>query len=71
MQFLQGLTEAEIYAIAEYLNSEETSGEQRYVTTCAGCHGNNGAGGRTGEDVHGESAEETWEAISEGFLEPL
>ena len=65
MQFLQGLTEAEIGAMAEFLNSEDTSGEQRYVTTCAGCHGNEGSGGRTGEDVHGESAGETWEAIHE------
>ncbi|MDJ0751141.1 MAG: PKD domain-containing protein [Woeseiaceae bacterium] len=65
MQFLQGLTEAEVDAMAEYLNSQETTGEQRYITTCAGCHGNNGAGGRTGEDVHGESAHETWEAIDE------
>lgn len=65
MQFLQGLIEAEIDAMAEYLNSRDTTGEQRYVTTCAGCHGNNGSGGRTGEDVHGESAEETWEAIED------
>ncbi|MGI9236483.1 MAG: PKD domain-containing protein, partial [Woeseiaceae bacterium] len=65
MQFLQGITEAEIGAMAEYLNSQETTGEQRYVTTCVGCHGNNGAGGRTGEDVHGDSAHETWEAIEE------
>ncbi len=63
MQFLQGLTEAEIETMAEYLNSRETSGEQRYVTTCAGCHGNDGSGGRVDEDVHGDSAEETWEAI--------
>ncbi|HSM29142.1 MAG TPA: PKD domain-containing protein [Woeseiaceae bacterium] len=63
MQFLQGLTDAEIGMIAEYLNSSDASGEQRYVATCAGCHGNNGSGGRTGEDVHGESADETWEAI--------
>ena len=64
MQFLQGnLTEAEIDMMAEYLNSRDASGEQRYVTTCAGCHGDDGSGGRTGEDVHGESAEETWEAI--------
>jgi mono/diheme cytochrome c family protein len=64
MQFLNGtLTEADIDAIAEYLNSRDASGEQRYVTTCAGCHGNDGSGGRVGEDVHGESAEETWEAI--------
>lgn len=65
MQFLQGVTEAEIDAMAAYLNSQDASGEQRYVTTCAGCHGNNGAGGRTGEDVHGDSAHETWEAIGE------
>ena len=65
MQFLQGLTETEIVLLAEHLNSREITGEQRYVTTCAGCHGNNGAGGRTGEDVHGESAYETWEAIEE------
>ena len=57
------LTTADIEMMAEYLNSRDTSGEQRYVTTCAGCHGDNGSGGRTGEDVHGESAEETWEAI--------
>ena len=65
MQFLQGLLETEISAIAEYLNSEESSGEQRYITTCAGCHGNNGSGGRVGEDVHGDSAGETLEAIAE------
>jgi PKD repeat protein len=63
MQFLQGLTEAEIVAMAEYLNSRDTTGEQRYVSTCAGCHGNDGSGGRTHEDVHGESASENWEAI--------
>jgi mono/diheme cytochrome c family protein len=63
MQFLQGLTEADIDAIAEYLNSRDASGEQRYVATCAGCHGDNGSGGRTGEDVHGDSADEIWEAI--------
>jgi PKD repeat protein len=65
MQYLQGLGAAEIEAMAEYLNSQETTGEQRYVSTCAGCHGNDGSGGRTGEDVRGESAHETWEAIQE------
>lgn len=65
MQFLQGLSEAEIDAMAEYLNSQETTGEQRYVTTCAGCHGEDGSGGRTGEDVHGDSARETLEAIED------
>ena len=65
MQYLQGLGEAEIEALAEYLNSKDASGEQRYVTTCAGCHGNDASGGRTDEDVYGESAAETWEAIEE------
>ncbi len=63
MQFLQGLTEADIEQIAAYLNSRDASGEQRYVTTCAGCHGEDGSGGRVDEDVHGDSADETWEAI--------
>lgn len=65
MQHLQGLTDSEIEAMAGYLNSSDTSGERRYVSTCAGCHGNNGAGGRVDEDVHGDSAGETWEAIED------
>ncbi len=65
MQFLQGFSEADIVSIAEYLNSRDTTGEQRYVTTCAGCHGNNGSGGRVDEDVHGDTAGETFEAIAE------
>ena len=65
MQFLQGLSETEINSIADYLNSRETSAEQRYVTTCAGCHGNDGSGGRVDEDVHGDTASETFEAIAE------
>ena len=65
MQFLQGLTEDEIAAMAAFLNSQETTGEQRYVSTCAGCHGDTGAGGRVDEDVHGDSAHETFEAIAE------
>lgn len=65
MQYLQTLGAAEIEAMAGYLNSKETGGERRYVTTCAGCHGNDGSGGRTGKNVRGESAHETWEAIQE------
>ena len=65
MQHLQGLSDPEIDAMADYLNSVETSGERRYVATCAGCHGNDGSGGRVDEDVHGDSASETWEAIAE------
>ena len=63
MQFLQMLTDDEIRSLADYLNSEPTSGERRYVSTCAGCHGNTGEGGRVGEDVHGDSAHETVEAV--------
>jgi len=65
MQFLQGLAQVDIEAMADYLNSRQTSGERRYVTTCAGCHGDTGSGGRTGENVIGESAGETREAIRE------
>ncbi len=65
MQHLQGLTNPEVDALADYLNSVDTSGERRYVATCAGCHGNDGSGGRVDEDVHGDSANETWEAIEE------
>ena len=65
MQSLRTLTSEDIQSLADYLNSEPTSGERRYVTTCAGCHGNNGEGGRVDEDVHGDSAHETFEAIRE------
>jgi len=65
MQFLQTLSDADIDALADYLNSQQTSGERRYITTCAGCHGNDGSGGRVGENVNGESASESLEAIRE------
>lgn len=65
MQYLQGLSGDEIELLAEYLNSNDTSGEQRYVTSCAGCHGDGGSGGRVDEDVHGDSAHETFEAIAD------
>jgi len=65
MAHLKGLGTADVEALAAFLNSMETSGEQRYVTACAGCHGNTGEGGRVREDVHGDSAHETREAIAE------
>ena len=68
MQFLQGLAnDGSVHAeqIAEYLNSQSVTGEQRYVTACAGCHGDDGTGGRTREGVTGESAREIREAIRE------
>ncbi len=76
MEFLQGvLTDADMEAIDGYLNSREASGEQRYAAACAGCHGADGSGGATGEDVHGDEEGETAEAIREEdemrFLECL
>jgi PKD repeat protein len=66
MQFLQQhLSDGtvDVTRLAEYLNSRSLTGEQFYVTACAGCHGTDGSGGRTGEEVHGEDAYEIWEAI--------
>jgi hypothetical protein len=59
----QQLSTTQIDAIAGYLNSRTATGEQRYVSTCAGCHGNDGRGGRVGEGVRGESANSITEAI--------
>jgi PKD repeat protein len=59
------LTTTQIDAIAGYLNSRTATGEQRYVTTCAGCHGNDGRGGRGGGGVRGDSASDITEAIQE------
>jgi mono/diheme cytochrome c family protein len=64
MQYLQSLSFGEMQQIADYLNSGQVSGERRYVSNCAGCHGNDGSGGFVGEDVRGEG-HETWHAISE------
>ena len=68
MQFLQDLVNngsIDAEQLAEYLNSEPTNGEQRYVTACAGCHGSDAQGGRTHEGVLGESAHDIREAIDE------
>lgn len=64
MQFLQSLSFDEMQQIADYLNTGQVSGERRYVSNCAGCHGNDGSGGFVGEDVRGDG-HETWHAISE------
>jgi hypothetical protein len=61
----QQLTTTQIDAIAGYLNSSTATGEQRYVAACAGCHGNDGRGGRVDESVRGESANDITEAIQE------
>ncbi len=52
--FLQDLSSDEIAKIAEYLNSDTVSGEQRYVTTCAGCHGADASGGFVNKDLRGK-----------------
>jgi mono/diheme cytochrome c family protein len=66
MQFLQGqLSAADIQAISESLNSNPATGQQRYITACAGCHGIDGRGGRVGEGVRGASAGSILEAIRE------
>jgi len=65
MQFLQqSLSDGtvDVTKLDEYLNSRPVTGEQFYVTACAGCHG---SGGRTGEEVRGEDAYEIREAIHE------
>jgi len=61
----QQLTTTQIDAIAVYLNSRTATGEQRYVSTCAGCHGNDGRGGRVGEGVRGDTAGDITDAIRE------
>ena len=64
MQYLQGMfSEQDVADLATYLNSRDATGEQRYVTACAGCHGADGSGGRSDENVMGEDADETSEAI--------
>ena len=66
MQFLQGqLSAADIQAISDSLNSNPATGQQRYITACAGCHGMDARGGRVGEGVVGASAGSILEAIQE------
>ena len=59
----QQLTATQINAIAGYLDSRTPTGEQLYVSTCAGCHGNDGRGGRNGGSVRGETAKDITDAI--------
>jgi len=65
MRFLKGLLSPEdIQAISDSLNSNPATGQQRYITACAGCHGADGRGGRVHENARG-SAGEILEAIDE------
>jgi PKD repeat protein len=59
------LTAGQIDSIAGYLNSRAATGEQRYVAACAGCHGDDGRGGRVDEGVRGEGTGSIREAIDE------
>lgn len=52
----ENLTAADIQAISDSLNSNPATGQQRYITACAGCHGVDALGGRVGEGVRGASA---------------
>ena len=64
MAFLKGLlSPAQIQSIADHLNTGTVTGQQRYITACAGCHGIDARGGRVGENVRGASASETSSAI--------
>jgi mono/diheme cytochrome c family protein len=47
------LTPADIQAISDSLNSNRVTGQQRYITTCAGCHGVDARGGPAGDSVAG------------------
>ena len=68
MQFLQEAASngtIDTAAIAGYLNSEPVSDEQYYVAACAGCHGDDGSGGRTGKRVIGADAGDIRSAIND------
>jgi mono/diheme cytochrome c family protein len=65
MQFLKGvLSAAQIKAISDYLNTGTVTGQQRYITACAGCHGATARGG-TGGSVRGASAGDIKEKIGD------
>ncbi len=65
MQFMQGsFTDNQIMMISDYLNSfEGIMGKQRFMTTCAGCHGIDAKGGRVDEEIWGTDAYEIKETI--------
>ncbi|OFW25504.1 MAG: hypothetical protein A3H27_10655 [Acidobacteria bacterium RIFCSPLOWO2_02_FULL_59_13] len=64
MQSLKGLLSHEqIQAMSDFLNSRPVTGQQRYETTCAGCHGLDAQGGRVDEEVLGEDAKDIRKAI--------
>ncbi|MEL7450666.1 MAG: PKD domain-containing protein [Pseudomonadota bacterium] len=66
MQFLQGVyTTAQLQAVSDFLNSQlPVEAQRRFVTTCAGCHGNDASGGRVNEDIRGRDLERILRALS-------
>jgi PKD repeat protein len=65
MQGMQGMIgDVEAAELATYLNSQAVTGEQRYITSCAGCHGADGTGGRSQISVLGLGAGATAAAIA-------
>ena len=67
MQFMKGaFSDAQMQMISDYLNYfPGITGQQRYTTTCAGCHGMDGKGGRVDEEVWGEEEKDIKEAIGD------
>lgn len=67
MQFLQGtLTPTDIADVSGFLNSQlPVSGQRRFVTACAGCHGLDGSGGPVDEDVRGRDADRIYRALED------
>lgn len=63
MGFVLGLPEADVMAIADFLNptADIAAGAELYVAMCESCHGPEGVGGPDG-DVAGESAADILEA---------
>lgn len=66
MNFLSGvLTVADVQAIADFLatSTTPTGGEGLYLANCGACHGSDGSGGTSGEDVRGDSTGDIQDAI--------
>ena len=63
---LRQLSADDIQDLENYLNSfEGITGEHRYITACAGCHGVDARGGPVGESVRNEKGRKIFEAIRE------
>jgi len=66
MQFLKGvLSAAQVQSISDFVNSGTVTGQQRYITACAGCHGADARGGRVGDSIRGATASDTSHAIGD------